>query len=253
MKNQQALATVFKSLHQRGNPLVLFNAWDAGSAKIIAQTGAKAIATGSWSVAAAYGFEDGEKIPLHLALENLARIVSCVDVPVTVDLEAGYGDIAGTVRQAIEAGAIGFNYEDGRIGAEGLQPIPEQAERIREARAAADKLVANVFINARTDMFLRAAPDQHSDEMVEDALTRAAAYAQAGADGLFVPGLADPLKIKRICDLSPLPVNIMGRPGTTKPSELAELGVARISYGPFPYRLAMESLRQAALEAISSP
>lgn len=252
MKNQLELAATFRSLHLPGKPLVLFNAWDPGSAKVVAQTGAKAIATGSWSVAAAYGYEDGEQLPLSLALENLERIVSCVEVPVTVDLEAGYGNIADAARKAIKAGAIGFNFEDGRIGAEGLQPIAAQVERIREARAAADAVVANVFINARTDMFLRAAADEHSDAMVEDALARAIAYAQAGADGLFVPGLSDTQKIRRICEHSPLPVNIMGRPGTTKASELAKLGVARISYGPFPYRLAMDALRQAASEANAS-
>jgi 2-methylisocitrate lyase-like PEP mutase family enzyme len=252
MKNQLELAATFRSLHRPGTPLILFNAWDAGSAKVVAQTGAKAIATGSWSVAAAHGFDDGEQLPLSLALANLERIVSCVELPVTLDLEAGYGNIADAAREAIKAGAIGFNFEDGRIGADGLQPIEAQAERIREARAAADAVMANVFINARTDMFLRAPADKHSDAMVEDALARASAYAQAGADGLFVPGLSDPQKIKRICDNSPLPVNIMGRPGTTKPSELATLGVARISYGPYPYRLAMEALRQAAVEASAS-
>jgi 2-methylisocitrate lyase-like PEP mutase family enzyme len=252
MNKQLEFAATFGSLHQPGRPLVLFNAWDAGSAKIVAQTGAKAIATGSWSVAAALGYDDGEQLPMSLALANLERIVSCVEVPVTVDLEAGYGNIGETARAAVKAGAVGFNFEDGRIGAEGLQPIAAQADRIREARTAVDAVLANVFINARTDMFLRAPADQHSDEMVEDALARASAYAKAGANGVFVPGLSDPQKIKRICDNSPLPVNIMGKPGTTKPSELAKLGVARISYGPFPYRLAMEALRQAASEANTS-
>jgi 2-methylisocitrate lyase-like PEP mutase family enzyme len=250
MNDQVERARRFRELHQRGNPVILFNAWDAGSAKAVAEAGAKAIATGSWSVAAADGYEDGEKIPLAVALANLERIVGSVELPVTFDLETGYGDIANAVRQAVAAGAIGFNYEDGRIGEEGLYPIDEQSARIRAARAAADAQIKGVFINARTDMFLRAEASTHSDEMVEEALRRADAYAQAGADGLFVPGLADPAKIARICEKSPLPVNIMGRPGVTKPSELARLGVARISYGPFPYRLAMEALKRAAAEAM---
>lgn len=124
------------------------------------------------------------------------------------------------------------------------------AQRIRLARSAVNALVAGVFINARTDMFLRSKPELHSQAMVEEALTRADAYAKAGADGLFVPGLADPEKIRFICNRSPLPVNIMSKPGVTKRAELAALGVARISYGPFPYRLAMEALSKAAMEAM---
>jgi 2-methylisocitrate lyase-like PEP mutase family enzyme len=136
------------------------------------------------------------------------------------------------------------------MGAEGLEPIEEHAQRIRQARSAADALVAGVYLNARTDMFLRAKPELHSQAMVEEALARADAYAKAGADGLFVPGLSDPEKIRFICDRSPLPVNIMGKPGATKRAELAALGVARISYGPFPYRLAMEALKKAAEEGM---
>ena len=250
MKDQAEQASRFRSLHRPGDPIVIFNAWDAGSAKTVAAAGAKAIGTGSWSVAAAFGYEDGEKLPLALAIENLQRIVNSVDLPVTLDLEAGYADIAHSVRVAISAGAIGFNYEDGRMGAEGLEPIEEHAQRIRQARSAADALVAGVYLNARTDMFLRAKPELHSQAMVEEALARANAYAQAGADGLFVPGLSDPEKIRFICDRSPLPVNIMGKPGATKRAELAALGVARISYGPFPYRLAMEALKKAADEVM---
>lgn len=252
MKNQSDMAQRFRELHQRGNPVVLFNAWDAGSAKAVAEAGAKAIATGSWSVAAADGYEDGEKIPFAAALANLERIVSCVDLPVTFDIEAGYGDIAKSVREAIAAGAIGFNYEDGRIGHDGLHPIDEQSARIREARAAADEQLKGVFINARTDMFLHTDPSTHTDAMVEEALQRADAYAKAGADGLFVPGIVEPAKIARICEKSPLPVNIMGKPDVTRPKGLAKLGVARISYGPFPYLLAMEALKNAAAEAMGS-
>lgn len=250
MKSQKDQAQRFRSLHQPGNPFVIFNAWDAGSAKVVAQSGAEAIGTGSWSVAAAFGYEDGEKVPFELVVANLERIVNAVELPVTLDLEAGYGDIVKCVQAAIAGGAIGFNYEDGRIGADGLEPVNEHAQRIRQARATADSIVLGVFLNARTDMFLRAKPDAHSDEMVEEALMRAHAYARAGADGLFVPGLSDPAKIKRICERSPLPVNIMGKPGVTKRSELAKLGVARISYGPFPYRLAMEALSNAASEVM---
>lgn len=252
MSKQQEQACRFRELHQRGTPLVLFNVWDAGSARAIAETGAKALATGSWSVAAAHGFEDGEKIPLPLALSNLQRIVAAVDLPVSIDLESGYGDVGATVRQAIAAGAIGFNLEDSFVAEQELYSVEDQCDRIRDARAAADEILPQVFINARTDIFLIAEASTHTDEMVGAALARAGAYASAGADGFFVPGLSDHDKIARICAECPLPVNIMARPGATSVARLAALGVARISYGPHPYRLAMSALRDAALAAMKS-
>lgn len=251
MTDRAAQATAFRELHRRGNPIVLFNIWDAGSAQVVAAAGARALATGSWSVAAAHGFQDGEKLPLELAIENLRRIVAVTSLPVTVDLESGYGDVASTVRQAIAAGAIGFNLEDSLVGTSELRPIAEQQGRLREARAAADATTSGVFINARTDIFLHTDANTHSDRMVDHALERAEAYAQAGADGFFVPGLIDPAKIARICKECPLPVNVMA--GTaTNVHELANLGVARVSYGPGPYRLAMTALREAAARAIGT-
>lgn len=249
MSKQEAHARRFRDLHQKGTPLVLFNVWDAGSAKVVAETGAQALATGSWSVAAAHGFEDGEKIPLTLVLENLQRIVAAADLPLSIDLESGYGDVGATVRQAIAAGAIGFNLEDSIPLERKLYSVEAQCERIRDARVAADKLITGTFINARTDIFLITESSKHTDEMVTSALTRASAYASAGADGFFVPGLVDHDKIARICAECPLPVNVMARPDATSVSRFAELGVARVSYGPHPYRLAMTALREAALAA----
>jgi len=249
MSKQAQHARRFRDLHRKGDPLVLFNVWDAGSAKIVAETGAQALATGSWSVAAAHGFEDGEKIPLTLALANLQRIVATADLPVTVDLESGYGDVGTTVEQAIKLGAIGFNLEDSIASKRELYAVEAQCERIRDARTAADAIVAGAFINARTDVFLIADQSEHTDEIVKTALARARAYADAGADGFFVPGLSDQEKIARICAECPLPVNVMARPGATPRSRFAELGVARVSYGPHPYRIAMDALREAALAA----
>lgn len=249
MSKQAQHVRRFRDLHRKGDPLVLFNVWDAGSAKIVAETGAQALATGSWSVAAAHGFEDGEKIPLTLALANLQRIIAAADLPVTVDLESGYGDVGTTVEQAIKLGAIGFNLEDSIASKRELYAVEAQCERIRDARTAADAIVAGAFINARTDVFLVANPSEHTDEMVKTALARARAYADAGADGFFVPGLSDQEKIARICAECPLPVNVMARPGATPRSRFAELGVARVSYGPHPYRIAMDALREAALAA----
>lgn len=248
--DQVTRAQAFLRLHVKGEPLVLFNVWDAGSAGAVARAGAKAIATGSWSVAAAQGYEDGQALPLAAALDNLARIVASVALPVTIDLEAGYGDapdtVADSVTRALAVGAVGFNLEDQVIGAGGLYPIEEQARRIRAARQAAEATSVPAYINARTDLFLHAAADQHDDAMVDAALQRAHAYADAGASGLFVPGLRDERLIERVCAASPLPVNIMMFPGVPSARRLAELGTARISHGPGPYRQAMQSLEAAA-------
>jgi 2-methylisocitrate lyase-like PEP mutase family enzyme len=254
MNNQEARAETFKSLHKPGDPLVLFNAWDAGSAKAVAAAGAKAIATGSWSVAAAHGYLDGESLSLDFTIANLARIVAAVDLPVTIDLEAGYGaspDAVGeSVTRAIQAGAIGFNLEDQVINGDGLYSIDDQAARIRAARAAADRLSIPAFINARTDVFLKADAPKHDAVLLDAVLLRAAAYADAGASGLFVPGLVDAGLIGKLCAASPLPVNVMVLPALPPPAQLAKLGVARISHGPGPYRLAMQFLEKAAREAL---
>jgi len=239
----------FRALHVKGDPLILFNAWDAGSAKAVAEAGAKAIATGSWSVAAAQGFADGEAMPLDLALANIARMAEAVDLPVTIDFERGYaeepGQIADNVRAAAEAGAIGCNFEDGLAGGE-IRPAGDQAARIAAIRDATD---AGFFINARTDLFLHSAPETH-ESLIDEALARGEAYAEAGASGLFVPGLADEGLIERICSASALPVNIMIWPGRTPPlRRLAELGVARISHAGGPWRIAMAALKEAARRA----
>lgn len=240
------LFATFAALHRPGAPLILFNAWDPGSAKIVAEAGARAIATGSWSVAAAFGFGDGEQLPLDLALDNLRRIVAAVDLPVTLDFEGGYAvdpaTVAANARRVREAGAIGCNFEDRVVAGQGLHSVAAQTAGIAAMRAAAG---ADFFINARTDLFLTAKPDQHGG-LVDQALERAQAYADAGASGLFVPGLVDEALIAAVCAASPLPVNVMAMPGTPAARRLAKLGVARISHGPGPYRIAMAALAQAA-------
>jgi 2-methylisocitrate lyase-like PEP mutase family enzyme len=246
MTRQIDKARRFHSLHLDG-PLVLFNIWDPGSAKAVAEAGAQAIATGSWSVAAANGYPDGEAMPLALALDNIARIAAACDLPLTVDLERGYDDVGATVRGAIAAGAVGCNLEDGL--ADGMRAIEDQAARIAAARAAADAAGVPMFINARTDLFLQAAPDTHDAALVDQALQRAQAYAAAGADGVFVPGLVDASLIASLVDASPLPVNIMVLPAAPPLARLAELGVARVSHGPGPYLVAMQGLAAAAAEA----
>lgn len=250
MTDQQTRAEAFTALHVKGDPVVLFNAWDPGSAKTVEKAGAKALATGSWPVAAAFGFPDGEKIPLDLALDNIRRIVAGTALPVTMDLEGGYGvsprEVAASVGRAIEAGAIGVNIEDQVVGGEGLFAADVQHDRIAAARAICDKLNIPAFINARTDIFLKAKPETHSEDMLADAIIRAHEYAQAGASGFFAPGLADEAMIATLCREVDLPINIIALPHVPDKPTLAGLGVARISYGPVPYRQMMASLDAAA-------
>jgi 2-methylisocitrate lyase-like PEP mutase family enzyme len=249
----QNKAALFASLHRPGDPLILFNAWDAGSAKAIAEAGAKAIATGSWSVAAPQGYADGEAMPLDLVLANTRRIADSVNLPVTIDFEGGYAReperLAENVAALIDAGAIGCNFEDREVGGEGLFSVDEQCARIAAIRTAADEAGPGFFINARTDLFLHSPAGTHAG-LVGEALTRGAAYAEAGAKGLFVPGLSNEGLIERVCSESGLPVNIMVWPGATPPlRRLAELGVARISHAGGPWRIAMKALAEAARTA----
>lgn len=253
MTDQKHKAGQFRALHIPGKPLVLFNIWDAGSAKTVATGGGKAIATGSWSVANANGFADGEHIPLALAIDNLRRIVGATDLPVTIDLESGYGDtsevVGETMSLAIDAGAVGCNLEDSFPADGKLRETVDQGNRIRRARQTADAANIRFFINARTDIFFQRPPEQHDEAMVVEALERARAYAEAGADGLFAPGLTDIALIARLAEVSPLPVNIMVGDTTPPLSVLAEHGVARVSHGPRPYIMAMKALAEAARAA----
>ena len=246
-------AEQFRALHIPGKPFVLFNVWDAGSAKAVAASGARAIATGSWSVANANGFGDGEQTPLPLAIDNLRRIITATDLPVTVDLESGYGDapevVGKTTGLAIDAGAVGCNLEDSFPATGKLRDTIDQAARLRRARQIADTANLRLFINARTDVFFQRRPEHHDDAMVGEAIDRAHAYAEAGADGLFAPGLVNITLIAHLAKASPLPLNIMVGEATPPLRVLAEHGVARVSHGPGPYILAMKALEDAARAA----
>lgn len=250
-QDQAGRARTFAALHVPGDPLVLFNVWDVGSARAVADAGAKALATGSWSVAAAHGYFDAEALPIDLAIANVARIAAAVELPVSIDFEGGYAaepeGVAANFTRAVDAGAIGCNFEDQVVGGEGLYPIADQAARIAALRGVS----VDVFINARTDLFLKAAADTHDRDLVDAALRRAEAYAEAGASGFFAPGLKDEGLIAALCKASPLPVNIMVFPGVPERARLAGAGVARISHGPGPYRLAMAAVTEAARGAMA--
>lgn len=251
--SQAEKAAAFAKLHVKGSPVLLYNAWDAGSARAIEAAGAKAIATSSWSVAAAQRYSDGEDIPLDVALAIVERIAASIQVPLTVDFEGGYSDddsaLAENIGRLLDRGAIGINFEDRVVKGTGLYDIDRQARRIATIRAAAEKRRIPLFINARTDLFLNRG-GQHSAE-IGAALDRARLYADAGASGFFVPGLEDEALIGRIVEGSPLPVNVMVMEGVPANDRLAALGVARISYGPIPYIDAMRALQGAATRVFS--
>lgn len=247
MASQSEKHAAFAALHVPGDPVILYNIWDAGSAKAVAEAGAKAIATGSASVAAAQGFTDAEGLPIGLALANAALVVGATALPVTIDFEGAYAvepeGVAANLKRLHATGAIGCNFEDQVVGGEGLHATDAQAARIRAAREAVG---ADFFINARTDIFLKAKAETHDAAKIEAAIERAQAYAEAGASGFFAPGLADLALLERLCAASPLPVNFMAWPGSPTAADVAKAGIARVSHGPFPHRLAMKALKDAA-------
>ncbi len=187
----------FAALHVPGDPLILYNIWDVGSALAVVAAGAKALATGSHPVADAHGWPDGQQVPLDFALANAERIASAVDLPVTVDFEGAYSEDpeegAANVVRLKQTGAVGCNFEDQVIGGEGLHPIGLQVRRIAAIRRAVGE---DFYINARTDLFLKA--QSYDDALVEQAIERGKAFADAGASGFFVPRLADPKQIEHV-------------------------------------------------------
>jgi 2-methylisocitrate lyase-like PEP mutase family enzyme len=241
---------VFVSLHVAGEPLVLFNAWDAGSAAAVAKSGAKAIATGSSSVSMANGYGDGQQVPLDLALANAARIVAAVEVPVTIDFEGGYAEDAAALtangQRLAQTGAIGCNFEDQVVGTDRLYDVAHQVARIAALRAGVGEAF---FINLRTDLFLKAKPDAHDGALADKAIERGKAYADAGANGFFIPGLGDLLLVERITRAVNLPVNAMHLPNGPSRAQWASAGIARVSHGPFPYMAMQEWLTEQAKAA----
>ncbi len=253
-RTQQQYAETFHGLHRTEDPLVLFNAWDVATAKAIAKT-SPAVASSSAAVASALGYADGENVPLDMVAGLVSRMTAAVSVPVSIDLEAGYGEAPGTaaesVTEILRAGAIGINIEDGLFGGKRQLVSPEQhAAKIKAVRDAAQKLGIHLFINARTDPFLLKFGSP--DECLSEAAKRAKAYADAGADGIFVPGLTDLALIEKFVELTPLPVNIMVTQGVPEIPDLARVGVRRVSLGPWPMMAAMRVIGQAAAAVAAS-
>jgi len=239
----------FAALHEPGNPVILYNIWDVGSALAVAGAGAKALATGSHPVADANGWPDGQQVPIDFALANARRIIDSTDLPVTVDFEGGYAtepdEVGGNLGRLADVGAVGCNFEDQVIGGEGVHPLDLQVRRIAAIRTAVGD---SFFINARTDLFLKT--QTYDDALVDQVVERGKAFADAGASGFFVPRLSDPKQIERVVREVPLPLNVIAFPGAPDKKVWAEAGVARISHGPFPHRALMAKLTEMAREAI---
>ncbi|MET9732792.1 isocitrate lyase/phosphoenolpyruvate mutase family protein [Streptomyces sp. NPDC006458] len=249
---QQTKALALREFHEKGI-LVLPNAWDAGSAALIAQGGAKAIATTSGGVSWSAGKPDQQALTRDEMVALVRRIADAVEVPVTADIEGGYGlapeDVAATVTAVIEAGVVGVNLEDSKLDGT-LFTAEEQAARIRAAREAAERAgLPELVINLRTDVFLFGigAPEGRA----ADVLARAAVYAQAGADSLFVPGLLDLAVIAELVEGQPLPVNVMAGPGAPTVAEFEAAGVRRVSLGTAVAQAAYSLARRAAAELVT--
>jgi len=227
------------ALHEDPELLVVVNIWDVASAQVVAaQPGCKAIATASAAIAASYGYPDGEQIPAELMLDMIGRIAAAVDLPVSADLEAGYGDVPETIRRAIAAGAVGGNLEDE------MRPLDEAVAAVGAACDAAAREGVVFVLNARTDAFLFAG-DRDGAEVLADAIERGRAFLDAGAACVFVPGMIGTETVASLVEaFGPGKLSLLGIPGTPPPAELAAVGVARLSYGPFPQRAMLDDLSQ---------
>ncbi|WP_017591612.1 isocitrate lyase/PEP mutase family protein [Nocardiopsis potens] len=239
-----------RELHRPGDPLVLVNVWDAASARTVAAVpGTAALATASWSIAAARGFADGERMPLEEMLDGIARVAAAVDLPVSADLERGYGADAAAVgasaARMLEAGAVGCNIEDGLPEGDPagpLRPLDEQLERLRAVREAGERAGVPLVLNARTDALISGLP-------VREAVRRGRAFLDAGADCVFVLGAATVPVIGELVEALDGRVSVAASADGPPLPELAAAGVARVSMGPGPMGAAYAALRRLAEEA----
>lgn len=232
-------ASTLLRLHEAPELLTVVNVWDVIGAKVVAGTeGTTALATASHSIAAAYGYEDGENIPVDLMLEAVGRIVAATDLPVTADLEGGYGDPAGTIRRAIGLGVVGANIEDQ------MRPVAEAAANVAAIMKVAEDEGVDFVLNARTDAFLRAG-DRDPGEVLADAIERGRAFLDAGAPVVFVPGRLDESQVTELVGaFGPQRLTLIGLPGIPPLARLQELGVARVSYGPMSQNVALTALQE---------
>jgi 2-methylisocitrate lyase-like PEP mutase family enzyme len=239
-----ARARALLDLHTAEEVLVLTNVWDVVSAQVVAATeGVRALATASHSIAATFGYEDGENIPLDLHLSMVGRIVRAVELPVTMDFEAGYGDAGETARRAMGIGVVGGNLEDQ------MKPLDEAVAAVEAVVRAGRDSGVQFVLNARTDAFVRAAQGADRGELVAEAVRRGRAYLEAGAPVVFVPGVVARDEIAALVDgLGQRKLSLISAPGRSLPvRELQQLGVARVSTGPFTQRVALTALQDAVV------
>lgn len=251
MAQEQAKAASFRVLHAGREILLLPNVWDVASARLIEESGFKAAATSSAGIAFSLGYPDGQKISREQMLAVIARIAKAVRVPVTADVEAGYGktpeDAGRTARAVVEAGAVGMNLEDAAGDSpSGLVELPLQLEKIRAVREMASRLRIPLVLNARTDMYLLQIGDPA--ERYDETVRRLSAFREAGADCVFAPGLRDAPTIGRLVADLKCPINILAGPGSPSVPELSKLGVARVSLGSATMRATVGCLRRIAQE-----
>ena len=238
--------TTLLDLHTAPELLKLVNVWDVISARVIADVdGTKALATASHSIAAMYGYEDGENIPVDLMIETVGRIAAATDLPVSADLEAGYGDPGETTRKAIGVGIVGANFEDQ------MKPLAEAVAAVEAVVKAGQAEGIPFVLNARTDAFL-VAGDRPQADVLADAIERGKAFLDAGAPVVFVPGKLDEPTVTALVDaFGPQKLSVIGVPGTLPLSTLEQLGVARISYGPWSQRVALTALADLATDVVA--
>lgn len=251
MTTQREKAELFARLHQNGSPLILVNAWDVASAKIVAAAGSAAVATTSAGVAWSLGTPDGGVLSRELAVGLVERVANAVAVPVTADIESGFGataqEVGVTIAAIIAAGAVGVNIEDSlHEGDVPLRDITDQSGRLAAAREAADQAGIPLFINARIDTYLR------SNGGIEQTVQRALAFLKAGASGIFVPGIDDPATVAELVKAIPAPLNVLLGPGSPAIAELAKAGVARVSLGSSVASAAYAVVQRAAAEALGA-
>ena len=233
-------------LHNAPELLKLVNVWDVASTKVVADAaGTQAIATASHSIAASYGYPDGEQIPVDLMVEAVGRIAGATELPVTADLEAGYGAPGETVRKAIGVGIVGANLEDQ------MRPLDEAVAAVEAVVAAGESEGVSFVLNARTDAFLRGG-DRPRAEVLAEAIERGRAFLDAGAVCVFVPGRLDERTVGSLVDgLGEQRVSVIGAPGALSHADLERLGVARISYGPFSQQVALTALQDFAIDVVA--
>ena len=256
ISNQKAKAMAFRHMHTGSQPLVLPNAWDAASASVFFKAGFSAIATTSSGVAAAYGYSDGQHLLLALLLATIEQITRTVDCPVTADIEAGFGDsmdaVLQTIRAVITAGAVGINIEDStKHDTPTLVEISYQVELLKAIRSLGASMDIPLVINARTDVFLLSRGEATPTHIAQ-AAQRLNAYREAGADSLFPIGVSDANSIAQLVQAVQGPINILSVHATPSIPALAQLGVARISFGSGPMRAALGRLQRIAQELLTT-